>query len=194
MLRKSRWRKKHIVKTRLLIILVVSLPFAAIGHGGVFAAEPTSLDAHLEVFRPLIGKTWKGTFKNSTPDKPVVDVMQCERALNGKAVRSLHSINDGVYGGETIYMWDTKERSVCYHYFTTAGFMTVGTLTIEDGKWVSHEKVTGSSGGVTEVRGTSELRPDGTLHVKTEHLKTGNWEFGHEATYREDAAANVVFK
>ena len=162
--------------------------------GGLSAAEPPSLDPHLEALRPLIGKTWKGTFKNSTPEKPVVDVMSCERALNGKAVRSLHSINDGVYGGETIYMWDSKEKTIRYHYFTTAGFMTVGTLTVEDGKWISHEKVTGSSGGVTEVRGTSEMKPDGTFHVKTEHLRDGKWDAGRETTYREEPDAKVVFK
>jgi hypothetical protein len=174
----------------LLFVFVLTF----VGRSGISAAEPASLDPHLEVFRPLFGKTWKGTFKNSKPEKPVVDVMTCERALNGKAVRSLHSINDGVYGGESIYMWDDKERKLRYHYFTTAGFMTVGTLTVEDGKWISHEKVTGSSGGVTEVRGTSEVRPDGTLHVKTEHLKDGKWDVGHEATYQEDPKAKVVFK
>jgi hypothetical protein len=168
--------------------------FCVVATTRLTAAEPTSLDPNLEVFRPLFGKTWKGTFKNSTPEKPVVDVMSCERALNGKAVRSLHSINDGVYGGETIYMWDDTEKKVRYHYFTTAGFMTAGTLTVEDGKWISHEKVTGSSGGVTEVRGTSEVRRDGTLHVKTEHLKDGKWEVGHEATYQEDPKARVVFR
>lgn len=165
-----------------------------VAASSALGAESPSLDPHLEALRPLIGKTWKGTFKNSTPEKPIVDVMSCERALNGKAVRSLHSINDGVYGGETIYMWDEKEKTIRYHYFTTAGFMTVGTLTVEDGKWISHEVVKGPSGGVTEVRGTSEVLPDGTLHVKAEHLKGGKWEVGHETTYREDAEAKVVFK
>jgi hypothetical protein len=124
----------------------------------------------------------------------VIDVMQCERALNGKAVRSLHSSNGGDYGGETIYTWDAEKKQLGYHYFTTAGFMTKGTLTVKDGKWISHEKVTGSSGGVTEVRGTSQVKPDGTLHVKTEHLKEGKWDVGHEEIYREDAKAKVVFR
>lgn len=142
----------------------------------------------------MLEKTWKGPFTGSTPEKPVTDVMRWERALNGKAVRVLHSINDGAYGGETIFMWDEKEGKVRYHYFTTAGFMTVGTLAFENGKWISHEVVKGKSGGVTEVRGTSELKSDGTLHVKTEHLKDDKWEVGHEVTYREDPTAKVVFK
>ena len=160
----------------------------------LLAADSLALDPHLEPLRPWLGKTWKGEFKNSTPDKPVVDVARWERALNGKAIRVLHSINDGVYGGESLVMWDEEKKAVTYHYFTTAGFRTTGTMTFKDGKVLSHEKVTGSANGVTEVRGTHELRSDGTLYVKTEYLKNGEWTPGREATYQEDSKATVVFK
>lgn len=148
----------------------------------------------MEPLRPLLDKTWKGAFKDSKPDKPIIDVMRWERALNGKAVRVLHSVNDGVYGGETIFMWDEKKQEVTYHYFTTAGFMTVGSMSSKDGKLLTHELVKGGSGGVTEVRGTSELLPDGSFRVKTEYLKDGQWQPGRETTYNEDSAAKVVFK
>jgi hypothetical protein len=105
--------------------------------------------------------------------------------LNGKAVRVLHPINDS-HGGESLVMWDEEKKAVAYHYFTTAGFRTTGTMTFKDGKILSHEVVTGNAGGVTEVRGTFEMRSDGTMHVKTEHLKDGEWTTGRETTYRED--------
>ena len=108
--------------------------------------------------------------------KPLADIMRWERALNGRAVRVLHSVNEGAYGGETLYMWDAKKEALTYHYFTTAGFTTTGTLTVKDGKFISHEVVSGSAGGVTEVRATSELLPDGTFLVKTEHLKDGKYK------------------
>jgi hypothetical protein len=172
-----------------LCILVCGLPLVT---GS--AEQPPSLDPHLEPLRPLLGKTWKGTFKSSKPDKLIVDIMQWERALNGKAVRVLHSVNDGSYGGEAIYMWDEKKQVVTYHYFTTAGFMTVGTMSFKEGKLLSHEAVAGRSGGVTEVRGTSEFLPNGAFRVQTEHLKEGKWERGRETTYEEDARAKVVFR
>jgi hypothetical protein len=158
------------------------------------AADPASLEPQLEPLRPLLEKTWKGTFKNTQPDKPVVDIMRWERALNGKAVRVLHSVNDGAYGGETIFMWDEKKQEVTYHYFTTAGFKTIGSVNFKDGKLLTHEVVTGSTGGVNEVRGTSELLPDGTLRVQTEHLKEGQWQAGRDVTYHQDPAAKVIFK
>src|SRR5690348_13975090 len=54
------------------------------------------LDPQLEGLRPFLGKIFRGEMKDSTPAKPVFDVQRFERALNGKAVRTLHSINDGV--------------------------------------------------------------------------------------------------
>jgi len=73
-------------------------------------------------------------------------------------------------------------------------FMTTGTISFSGAKWVTHEAVSGDAGGITEVRSTSELQPDGALHVKAEYFKNGDWAPGHEATYREDPAARVILK
>lgn len=170
------------------------LVFCLLAVPHLSAADRVSLEQHLEPLRPLIDKTWKGAFKRSTPEKPLVDVMRWERALNGQAVRVLHSVNDGAYGGETIFRWDERKQAVTYHYFTTAGFMTVGTMSFKDGKMITHEVVAGGTDGVTEVRGTSELWPDGEFRVTTEHLNDGKWQPGREVMYHEDSAAKVVFK
>ena len=176
---------------RILAITFASCFFASTSL--VQAEGDPSLDSHLEPLRPLLGKTWKGAFKDSKPDKPTVDVSRWERILNGKAVRVMHSINEGVYGGETIFVWDEKNKTVAYYYFTTAGFMTTGTATFKDAKVVTRETVSGSADGVTEVRATCEILPD-AFHVKSEYLKNGEWTPGHEVTYHEDASAVVKFK
>jgi hypothetical protein len=158
------------------------------------AAEQNALNPHLEPFRQLLGKTLQATFKGSTPDKPTIDVQRWERALNGQAVRVLHSINDGAYGGETIFIWDEQRKIIAYYYFTTEGFMTFGTLDVKAGKFITHEDVQGNANAVTEVRATSELLPDGKFHVKAEYLKNGQWGLGHEATYEETPTVKVVFR
>lgn len=173
---------------------ILPLFLAALTTALFASADPPSLDSQLEPLRPLLEKTWRGQFKASNSDSPVVDVMRWERALNGKAVRVLHSVNDGVYGGESLVTWDSKKEQVVFHYFTTAGFMTVGTMRFESGKVISHEIVQGSADGVTEVRATSELRPDGTIQLRSEYLKNGEWIPGREVTYREDREAKVVFR
>ena len=178
------------MRTRTIAVLVAG--WGAALH--LACADQPTLNPHLEPLRPLLGKTWRGAFKDSKPDKPTVDVARWERALNGQAVRLLHSINQGIYGGESLFIWDEKKQTVTYYYFTTAGFTTTGTLEVKDGKFVTREEVQGASGGITAVRGTSELLPDGKFHVRTEYLKNGEWAPGHEVTYEQDNSAQVVFK
>lgn len=158
------------------------------------ADETKALDPALEGFRPFLNKTWRGEFKESTPEKPMIDVSRWERALNGKAIRVLHSLNDGVYGGETIIRWDTTKKEVVYDYFTTAGFSTAGTMKIAEGRITATEKVAGEPGGITEVRSTTELRKDGTMLTKAEYLKEGKVSGGREVIYREDPKGEVKWK
>lgn len=85
----------------------------------------------------------------------------------------LHSVNERVYGGETLLTWDSQKQAVTFHDFTTTGFKTEGTMSFKNGLIVSHELVIGNTRGVTEVRATSKLLPDEDLHVESEHLKNG---------------------
>jgi len=184
------------VSASIALFVVVSLVCPALADEKTKAqgTAQETLDENLEPLRPFLGKTWKGHFKNSTPEKPVVDIARWERALNGRAIRVLHSVNDGAYGGETIIFWDAKKESLVFYYFTTARFHTTGTMTVKDGKLTSHEVVTGSANGVTEVKATYELRSGGTLRSEAEYLKEGKWTPGREILYKEDAKAEVVFK
>ena len=173
------------MKPKLMFLIVIWLGAALM----VGAAEKDKLNPNLEPLRPLLNKTMKGTFKNA--DKPTVDVQRWESALKGQAVRLRHSINDGVYAGETMFVWDETKKSIVYYYFTTAGFMTTGTLEVKEGKFITHEEVKGNAGGVAEVRGTSYLQ-DGKLYVKTEYLKDGEWVQVRETTYEESPTSKVV--
>jgi len=168
------------------VVALVGLTTAVLAQDDL--AEP------LKPLKPFLGKTWRGEFKGSGEGKPAVDVSHWERALNGQAVRVLHSINNGEYGGESLIFWDNQKKSVVYYYFTTAGFYTNGTLTFENGKYLGHEFVTGSAEGVTEVKSTGEVTADGKLITKSQYFKNGEWVEGHAAVYREDSTAQVVFK
>jgi len=154
------------------------------------AAEP-QLDEHLAPLAPYVNKTWRGEFKNSTKEKPLFDVTRWEVALKGKAIRCRHSVNDGVYGGETIIMWDPEKKALASFYFTTAGFFTIGSFEFKDGQLHSHDKVGGQIPGVTEVKAVTELH-EGKMHVKSQFLKDGQWVDAHEITYVEAPDAKVV--
>jgi hypothetical protein len=154
----------------------------------------SNLAKALEPLRPYLGKTWKGPFKGSTPEKPIFDVMKWERALNGQAVRIIHSVNNGEYGGETIVTWNAKTERLEFHYFTTAGYNTHGWMTFESGRIITREEVTGNQDGVTEVKATTEILPNARLHIKARYFKQGEWADGHEITYEETPGAEVLFK
>jgi hypothetical protein len=158
------------------------------------AARAAELSAPLAPLRPLVGKTWRGVFPESKPEKPMVDVSRFEVALNGQAVRNLHSINDGAYGGETLIVWDKEKQALVYYYFTTGGFYTTGTMREENGALVSHEIVKGDAGGVSEVKAVFRLLPDGRLHAKTQYLKQGKWVDARDMHYVEAPSATVKFK
>ncbi len=181
---------------KMLFILLVLVSGALAQQPPVpFATnEPDSLNLHLRPFKSYLNKSWLGTFAAEAGVAPMHDVSRWERILNGQAIRMMHSVNDGIYGGETILFWDRNKQSLVYYYFTTAGFFTQGTMVQEDGKWVSHEYVANNANGITEVRSTSELKPDGSMHNVAEFLQNGTWVPGHTIDYVESPGSQVVFK
>ncbi len=162
--------------------------------GPLSAAQQPSLSAELEPLRPYIGKTWRGLL--SQPGQPeMVDISRWERALNGTAIKISHSVNQGEYGGETILFYDKKQQSLAYYYFTTAGFYTHGTMTIDPKTQVltAEETVENNANGITKVRSTSRLSAT-TLTTSSEYLQQGKWVAGHSAVYQQAPDAQVVFK
>ena len=156
--------------------------------------EMRNLSKHLEAFEPYIGKTYKGEFAESTPENPVFDVQYWERILNGNGIKITHSVNDGEYGGESIIMWDLKSKSLQSWYFTTAGFYPEATVTFEDKKVVSIEKVTGNQNGITKVKSIVQLLPNGEMHTKAQYLQNGKWIDGHDIYYKESPEVKIIFK
>ena len=180
-------------KRMALVSLVLGAVVGSV-YGWQDNTATESLNEHLEVFRPLLGKTFRGEFAGSTPEKPVIDVSSYERAMNGQAIRGLHSINDGEYGGESIYMWDPKQEKLTFWYFTTAGFFTQGTMVVEGNKLISVEEVTGNENGITKVRATSTIHENGTLQVQSEYFSNDQWSEGRNTLYKPAEDAKVVFR
>jgi hypothetical protein len=156
------------------------------------AHAEAELNEHLAAFGPYLGKTWSGEMDNSTPEKPVINVFRWESALGGQAVRIVHSINDGEYGGESMVVWDSEKESLVYFYFTTAGFYTQGTMNFGWNTYTAHEFVTGEVGDVTEVKSTGSFLEDGRMLDRAEYLKNGEWSVARESYYEETPEAKVI--
>ncbi|MBY6185178.1 hypothetical protein KUV89_00790 [Marinobacter hydrocarbonoclasticus] len=148
------------------------------------ASALAELDPHLQRFAPYLDKTWQGVFENSTAERPMVDVSRWESALQGKAIRIRHSLNDGEYEGETLIVWNRAIEQLEFFYFTTGGFYTRGTAHFNDTGFVATEQVTGSDDGITEVESEVTLNEDGTMSQRSRYLKQGEWVPGHSVVYR----------
>ena len=176
-----------------LVISIILLTSCLFCQNDIESAQKV-LSENLKPFQAFISKTFKGEFANSTPEKPVYDISRWERALNGNAIRIMHSVNNGEYGGESIVMWDTKKESLVSWYFTTAGFYSEAILHFEDEKLISVEDVTGNENGITKVKSEINLLPNGQLVNSSMYLMNGNWVDGHKIHYKEVADAQVIFK
>lgn len=179
------------MKRLSLFIIGAAMYFSAVSP--LFAQ--IEMHEKLLPFKDIVGRTFKGKISPPDAQKEQWDVMHFERALNGNAIRILHSVNEGEYGGETMMFWDDAKQSLVYFYFTTAGFYTEGTMKmVSDTKWVATEKVVGSEDGITEVKSTGEIMRDGQLKTSSEYLKKGKWIQGHAGTYEESAYTLVKFR
>lgn len=162
----------------------------------VVAAETRSLHPELEAFRPLLGQTWAGAFPDRPDGTKMEDVVRYERVLNGMAVRSVHSINDGIYGGETLFRWDAAAKELVFHYFTTQGFVTKGVIRRNaDGSFTSIEDVENpeQAEGVTRVEAVFRVEAD-RLSVESTYFRGDEAGPGHAAEYRPAPGRNVVFR
>lgn len=174
----------------LLVALLAPLAPAAGAPPEIPRAAAPGLAAELEPLRPFTGKTWRGLVNE---EKKLYDVSRWEVVLGGRAIRILHSVGDGIYGGESLVRWDPVEKAIVYDYVTTAPFTTHGTVSpLGPGKVETREVVRGEAGGVTEVRGVMEILPDGRLKGSTRMLRNGAWTENPPKVYSEDPSARIV--
>lgn len=176
----------------IMLIVTLVFTFASTNSFADTGSSTQKLDDKLKVFEDYLG-TWQSVFEMKEGKPSVTDVSKWERALNGKAVRTLHSINDGDYGGESLIFYDNAKQKIVFYYFTTAEFFTQGTIEIvNESTFIAYEDVTGNENGITKVKSTSKLLKD-TMEVSTSYLKKGKWTKPESRTYLH-SSAQVVFK
>lgn len=145
----------------------------------------------LAVFDNYLG-TWESVFEQKDGKPTMVDVSTWERALNGTTLRTTHSINDGMYGGESLFFYDKEKDKIVFYYFTTAGFYTNGWLEpLADGTFDVYEEVTGKK-DITKVKSNFKLM-DNTMSVSTSYFKNNEWTTPESRTYRR-STKEVKFK
>lgn len=140
-------------------------------------------------FERMIGRSWRGT---GTAGAGVEDIQRWDWAIGGHAVRVVHSVDDGAYAGETLIFRDRDSGDYIFHYFTTGGFHTAGTMTpVGPGTFEIEETVHGAN-GIEKLRSTGVLGPDGIYRVRSSTERDGRWVEVGGFDYREDPSATPV--
>lgn len=156
---------------RLVLFLVLIAPATA----QTWAPDPA-----LAALAPLVGETWQSTFESD--GQTVTDVSRFEWAMRGHALRNIHALGGGAYGGETL-VW-AEGDSLRFVYVTSGGFTTSGSGFIrDDGALVAEEAVVGNEDGIDRVRSVSFVDADGLLQTVAEYRQRGEWSPGRTATY-----------
>jgi hypothetical protein len=157
---------------------------AAPGNAG------SELAPELAGLAPYLG-SWQASF--TMGGKEVTDVSQWQRALNGNAIRIVHSINDGDYGGESLIFFDKSRKQLVFFYFTTADFFTSGTISLNpDNSFIASEEVSGNTDGISRVESTNAII-NGEMQVATRYFKAGQWSAAETRSYSPSTKA-VIFK
>ncbi|MEM6325625.1 MAG: hypothetical protein AAF791_00770 [Bacteroidota bacterium] len=164
-------------------------PLAAACLLAVLSISAQAQEPHpaLAALAPLVGEPWQGTFENQ--GQTVTDLSRWEWAMNKQALRNIHALEGGAYGGETL-IW-AEADSLRFLYVTSGGFTTSGTGHVaEDGALVVDEVVSGHP-EIDRARSTSRVNAEGHLETFTQMRRLGVWEDSRRVTYVRTPGATL---
>ena len=81
-----------------------------------------SLIPALQLFAFLSESCWRATYADGAIDTHCFTPM-----LGGRFFRDRHRVSRGNYAGETVYSWDVLSGEIRWHYYSSQGWVLVGT-------------------------------------------------------------------
>lgn len=171
-----------------LLFPLAALGVAACTHTVEVPSQPAETPAatarQADIFGPLAdlaGTRWYAVPAEGSTEA-VGDLQHWYWEFGGNVLAQRHGLEDGSYGGVTYIYPNGETGALDFVYVTSGGFHTVGGFEVnEDGSWTAIEDVTGHD-TITKVRSTGRIDPEGTLHTRSEYLKSGEWIAGHAFT------------
>ena len=177
----------------MIRILIAAVVATLTSLGGVHANDSEArIEAPMAIFDGLSGRAFRG--EGTGPDgQPIVDITRFDFILGGKALQSTHKLEGAAYGGRTIFFYDEGAKEYVFHYFTTAGFHSIGTVTPSMNGFTAIEAVRGLP-HVTEVRSSWVIDGD-QITVTTVHIdEKGDPSPGDAIVYKAIADPGPLFE
>jgi hypothetical protein len=146
-------------------------------------AAAAELEERLQILAPLVGEEWIGRFQNSEEGSRLI--FQWEVILDGHAVRGLRLVPDHDFRGESIFYWDDGQQAVAYLSLTNNGYVSQGTVVLEDGRIVVEGDQTGP-GVEQRVRAAFWIDEGGRLNNQLHTWEDGAWRPAHTTLFGRD--------
>ncbi|MFC2951021.1 hypothetical protein ACFOOP_03730 [Marinicaulis aureus] len=172
--------------------IIAALVFVVASMTGAASAEEKMATAYepMAPFMKFAGTAWRG--EGTGPDgKPIVDIAVYDMILGGRAFQSTHRLEGGTYGGRTIIFYDEGAKEYIFHYFTTAGFHTVGEIVPTDTGFTAVEQVMNHP-EYAQVR-SEAIFGDATIRVNSSHVAhDGTVSDGDGLSYKQIPREGVL--
>ena len=156
--------------------------------------ESIQMSPHLKGSENFLGKKFEGNFINSTISNPLIDVIQFERILNGKAISITHSVNHGEYGGKYLILWNSDKEKVESYFFSTGGEIVISPVTILENEIVIEEDFSKNENSILKVKKIYNFDDVGNLRKKIKYLINNVWINAHNMEYIQNNSVEVIFK
>ncbi|MFC2078839.1 hypothetical protein ACFLSZ_02555 [Candidatus Bipolaricaulota bacterium] len=161
------------------VLLVAALAAAA--------TDPPELAAELEVLRPLLGE-WVGEYEGEESSPQIL--RSWTAILGGQAIHEVRTVAAFAFDAESFFFFDRVTNEVSYIGLTNNGYVTRGSIALEDGALLVLGTQISPDGSETLVRSTLRFADDGTVQDQLFTLQDGTWEAGHSIRYASSTATD----
>ena len=163
----------------------IAFGIIAVVLGTSISAEGQDLDKSLQMFDPLIGKSWIGHYVGR--DEELDHFIRWEPILNGKAVREIKDVPELGFSLERVYYYDWGLEQLSFLALTSRGFISRGSASLDEGRIL----LTGVSvrpDGSAGFRIAFEVTPEGLLQDRFYLKKGDTWDQRHLIEYSAKSA------
>lgn len=140
----------------------------------------SDLCAELESMRLFLG-AWVGA-REEEPARPW-SYRSWTPILGGYAIRDARSVPEFDFEAGTTVFFDRAAGEVAYVDFTDNGYITRGTIVLEDGVFVQAGAQIQPDSTTRSVRSAFSFEDENTMHERYWSLEDGEWQPGHSIIY-----------
>lgn len=147
----------------------------------ITTVSATELDENLGMLADLVGKQWQGRFEDAEEDMTLF--MSWEPIIGGAAVQMSGWSTGSNMTRRNIYYWDRENKRVAYLAMTSNGYVSVGSVQLEDSVLTFLGRQVWPDGSAHDTKSRWMFLPDEKVRVVGYRRDGDKWLPGHKILY-----------